>query len=197
MLQFSIPVCLILAILPTGAEPAVGSAPPPVPHEVKPEAAGKPTPVWIWKSATPAENEKVVFRREFELPPEIASAAITIVCDDSHRLFVNGHDLGAGTDWKTPRTYDVLAQLKPGGRNVIAVEGRNGSGNAGMALRFRATLKDGNKLLVVSDAKWLCLGDALEGWQTPDFSATSWPKAVVIAKMGDPPWGVVMLPESE
>lgn len=197
MLQISIPVCLILAILPTGAEPAAKNAPPSVPHEVRPESAGKPTPAWIWKSIAARDNEKVFFRREFELPPEIASAAVTMVCDDTHRLWVNGHDLGVGGDWKTPRTYDVLAHLKPGGRNVIAVEGRNEAGIAGMSLRFRATLKDGNKLLVVSDAKWLCVGEALEGWQNPDFSAASWPQAVVIAKMGDPPWGVVMLPEAE
>lgn len=199
MLQCSIPVCLILAMLPTGAE--IAAEPeiiqPPAIHDVKPESAGKPTPAWIWKNATPTNKEKVFFRREFELPPEIGSAAITIACDDAHRLWVNGHDLGSGTDWKTPRTYDILAHLKPGGRNVIAVEGWNDAGFAGMALRFRATLKDGKKLLVVSDANWLCIGEAPEGWQNPDFAASSWPKAVVIAKMGAAPWGEIIASEAE
>lgn len=194
-----IPVCLILAILPTGAEVAADAVivQAPAIHEVKPESAGKPTPAWIWKSVTPVDKDKVFFRREFELPPEIDSAAITMVCDDSYRLWVNGHDLGTGVDWKTPRTYDILAHLKPGGRNVIAVAGMNEAGLSGMALRFRATLKDGKKLLVVSDAKWLCIGEVPEGWQTPEFSAAAWPQAVVIAKMGAPPWGELIAPDAE
>ena len=158
---------------------------------------GTPTAVWIWKSATPAENEKVYFRREFQLPADVASASVMVVCDDQHRLLVNGVDLGMAGDWKTPRSYDVLAHLKPGGRNVIAVEGINEKGAAGMALRFRATLKDGKNLHIVSDASWLCSSEAPEGWPNLDFPATSWPKAVVVGKMGDAPWGALMPPEAE
>jgi putative heme-binding domain-containing protein len=86
----------------------------------------------------------------------------------------------------------VLRHLKPGGKNVIAVEGRNDGGDAGMALRFRATLKDGKKLLVVSDASWSCGSEAPTGWQEPDFRADAWPKATLVAKMGGGPWGDVM-----
>lgn len=199
MSRCSIPVCLILALLPAGAEPAVEPVilQPHVVKEVKPESAAKPTPAWIWKSATPVDKEKVFFRREFELPPEVDSAVITMVCDDGYRLWVNGHDLGTGKDWKTPSTYNILAHLKPGGRNVIAVAGRNDGGLSGMALRFRATLKDGKKLLVVSDAKWLCLGEVPEGWQNPEFSAARWPHAVVTAKMGAAPWGEIIAAEAE
>jgi hypothetical protein len=163
----------------------------------KAATGGTPTAVWIWKGTQPAENEKVFFRREFQLPAEVASAAVTVICDDEHRLFINGVDLGTGGDWQTPRSYDVLAHLKPGGRNVIAVEGRNEKGVAGMALRFRATLKDGKKLHIVSDANWLCSGESADGWQNLDFPASAWPKAVVVAKMGDTPWGAVMPPETE
>lgn len=158
---------------------------------------GTPTAAWIWKSTQPAENEKVYFRREFQLPADVASAAVTVVCDDEHRLFVNGVDLGTGANWRTPRSCEVLARLKPGGRNVIAVEGRNQRGAAGVALRFRATLKDGKKLHIVSDANWLCGGEARDGWQNLDFPAASWTKAVVVAKMGEAPWGGIMLPEAE
>jgi hypothetical protein len=163
----------------------------------KAATGGTPTAVWIWKGTQPAENEKVFFRREFQLPAEVASAAVTVICDDEHRLFINGVDLGTGGDWQTPRSYDVLTHLKPGGRNVIAVEGRNEKGVAGMALRFRATLKDGKKLHIVSDANWLCSGESADGWQNLDFPASAWPKAVVVAKMGDTPWGAVMPPETE
>jgi hypothetical protein len=163
----------------------------------KTESTGPPAAVWIWKNATPAENEKVFFRREFQLPPDVASASITVICDDWHQLFVNGADLGMAGEWINPHHYEVLAHLKPGGRNVIAVEGRNQGGDAGLALRFQATLKDGKTLRVVTDSNWLCGDDAPTGWQNLDFPAASWAKATVIAKMGDAPWGAIMPPEAE
>lgn len=181
MLRFFIPLYLALALMPSQAGPESGT---------------KPSAAWIWKSATPSDNEKVFFRREFELPPEVVSASVTVACDDWNRLLVNGRELGMAGDWQNSRTYDVLPVLKPEGRNVIAVEGRNIGGAAGMALRFRATLKDGKKLHVVSDANWQCSNEAPEGWQNLDFpAAVSWPKAMVIANMGDAPWGAILPPE--
>ncbi|MES2924234.1 MAG: heme-binding protein [Verrucomicrobiota bacterium] len=194
MLRFFIPICLILAIMPSRAEPA---ATPVIPRETKADPAHQTTAAWIWKSVTPGEKEKVFFRREFELPPEVTKASVTVACDDWNRLLVNGRELGMAGEWANSRTYDVLAALNPGGRNVIAVEGRNTGGAAGMALRFRAKLKDGKKLHVVSDANWQCANEAPEGWQNLDFpAAASWPKAVVIAKMGDAPWGQILPPDS-
>ena len=182
MLRFLIPLFLTLAVVLSRAEPAG-----------KGESGHKPTAAWIWKGTSPGETEKVFFRREFELPPDVDSAAITVTCDNWSRLLVNGKDLGMAGEWSNPRSYDVLSHLKPGSRNVIAVEGRNEGGAAGMALRFRATLKDGKKLLVVSDANWQCATEAPEGWQNLDFAgAENWPKAVVVAKMGEAPWGAIL-----
>jgi hypothetical protein len=161
------------------------------------ESSGSPADVWIWNSATPKENESIYFRREFQLPENIASASVTIICDDSHHLFVNGENLGGAVGWNSPHSYDVLSRIKPGGQNIIAVEGRNELGNAGFALRFLAKLKDGKKLHIVSDSNWRCSTEPSEGWKTPDFDGGKWPKATVIAKMGDAPWGAVMPPEPE
>ncbi len=184
-------IALLAAISPCPAEPAASAAP--AQGDAKPEHGRKPTAAWIWKTATPGEKEKVFFRREFELPPEVSGASITVICDNWHRLFVNGHDLGMSADWEHPKTYDVLQRLKPGSRNVIAVEGRNDSGPAGLALRFRATLKDGKKLHVVSDGTWQCSGEAPDNWQNLDFSAAaSWPKVAIVAKMGEAPWLAAM-----
>ncbi len=194
MLRFFIPICLISAILPSQAQPA---GPPEIPGEATGDSELQSAAAWIWKSATPGESETVFFRREFELPPEVTSAAVTLTCDNWSRLSVNGRDLGTGGEWSNPQTYDLLAILKLGGRNVIAVEGRNDGGVAGMALRFRATLKDGKKLHVVSDANWQCASEAPADWQNLDFpAAASWPKAVVVAKMGDAPWGAIVATEA-
>lgn len=157
--------------------------------------ANEPIAQWLWKSAQPAAGEKVYFRREFELPQDVASAAVTLACDDWHHVWINGKDLGFGGDWITPRGYDVMPHIKQGGRNVIAVEGRNEQGAAAMALRFRATLKDGRKLYVMSDGTWQCSSEAPENWQGPDFNDDAWAKVAVVGKMGDPPWGNLIVPE--
>lgn len=165
------------------------------PDEV--DGGSQPVTSWIWKSKTPGETEKVFFRREFQLPPDLSSAAITLTADNRNRLIVNGTELGISGDWSAPRSYDVLAHLKPGGRNVIAVEALNEGGSAGLALRFRATLKDGKKLHVVTDRNWICSNEALDGWEKPDSAPAGWTKAVVIAKMGDGPWGDIMPHEAD
>lgn len=195
MIRHIIPLCLFLAVVPSHAEPGGPAA---VQREVVPDSAGSSSAAWVWKSASPGETEKVFFRREFQLPPEVASASITILCDNWHHLYVNGVDVGKAGEWSTPHNYDVLAHLKPGEKNVIAVEGKNEGGAAGMALRFRVTLKDGKKLNVVTDGSWQCCGEPTDGWQNLDFPAAStWPKVVVVAKMGDAPWGALMPPEAE
>ncbi len=157
--------------------------------------ADEPTAHWLWKSDKPGSGEKVFFRREFELPHEVTGAALTVTCDNWNRVWINGVDLGFAGDWTNPRGYDVAAHVRQGGRNVIAVEGRNERGSAGMALRFRATLKDGRKLYVMSDGNWHCSSEAPDNWQSPDFSSADWPKAAVIGKMGDAPWGTLISPE--
>src|SRR5436190_22051490 len=98
--------------------------------------AGEPDAHWIWKSADAGRDERVFFRREFELPQDVVSAAVTVACDDWQHVWFNGHDLSFAGDWSNPRGYDVAALVKQGGRNVIAVEGRNEGGAAAMALRF-------------------------------------------------------------
>ncbi len=159
-------------------------------------APKQPEIAWIWKSDKPGAEERVFFRREFQLPPEVASAAVTVTCDNWNHLWVNGKDFGMAEKWEEPRTFDVLSALKPGGANVIAVEGRNAGGGAAMALRFRVTLKDGKKLHVVTDASWQCSGESANGWQNAGFSKGKWANAAVVGKMGEAPWGDVMPPES-
>jgi putative heme-binding domain-containing protein len=185
MRRFLLPLRLVLAVLSVTVGSQVGAV------------AEAPVTKWIWKSALPGATERVLFRREFQLPPEVTSAAITVTCDNWHRLSINGENLGMGGDWTIPSTYDVLKKLKPGSRNVIAVEGRNEGGGAGLALRFRATLKNGKKLHVVSDAHWLCTGESAEGWEAIDFPAATWAKATVVGKMGDAPWGEILKAEAE
>lgn len=163
-----------------------------------PAPRGEPVTQWIWFAPKPADNERVFFRREFHLPAEVASASLTIACDDSYILYLNGGEkVGEGHEWRTANTYDVLGKLKDGGKNILAVECKNDGGYAGMALRFRATLKDGRVLYLITDGKWFCSHEAQDGWQNLDFPAPGWQPAVSIKKMGEEPWGPTIKPEGQ
>ncbi|NJM36851.1 MAG: DUF1080 domain-containing protein [Akkermansiaceae bacterium] len=151
------------------------------------------TVAWLWSNQNPQKDEKVFFRREIQLPSNILNAIITVACDDEQRLFLNGKDIGKSTDWANPPSYDVTANLKPGGRNVIALECTNRHASAGMALRLSITLKEGERLNIISDGNWKCSSEASEGWNGLDFQeGASWQKAFIISQMGDKPWGNLM-----
>lgn len=165
---------------------------PEIPARASEEPLQSPTPSWIWSNPNPAENERAYFRREFQLPPDVVSASITIACDDWQRLVFNGQEVGTATQWNEARSYDVLSKLNSDRRNIINVEARNERGPAALALHFKATFKDGKVLHLVSDNQWSCNSQAPDGWLTVPFDGTSWPRAVVVAKMGDAPWGNLM-----
>ncbi|WP_193212558.1 c-type cytochrome [Luteolibacter marinus] len=162
---------------------------------VVPAKGGEPLASWIWQNLDASSNQKVFFRREFTLPKDVIAASVTITCDNWQRVWVNGQDLGWASEWAAPANHDVTKLVVPGGRNVIAVEGRNQDGIAAMALRFSVTLKGGKKAYVVSDGEWLVSLEGPRGWQEPRFSPKNWSSAKIIGKMGDPPWGEVIAPE--
>lgn len=151
----------------------------------------RPQPQWIWRGPDAGENEKVFFYHEFKVPAGITAASVTVSCDNRHHVFVNGKDIGMGGEWSHPPTYEILDHLKPG-KNVIAIEGVNQGGPAGLAARIVIATKGGRPLHLVSDATWRCSNQAPDAWQNPDSPAAKWPNAVVIANMGDGPWGQVM-----
>lgn len=162
-----------------------------------PKAAGKvrtpaPTPEWIWQNRNPGAEQKVFFRREFQLPQDVVSASVTVTCDNWQRIWVNGKDFGFTNEWAAPANHDLTSTIVAGGPNVIAVEGRNQGGIAGLALRFTATIKGGATFHLVSDGSWLTSLESAQGWQEAGFAATSWTPAVALGTMGDPPWGEVI-----
>lgn len=146
---------------------------------------------WIWGSPNPKASEKVFFRREFVLPPGITGATLEVVGDDAQRTWVNGHDLGMQMDWSRLVRHDVAKHLKPG-RNVLAIEGRNATGNAGIALRMRIELDDGTSADLVTDKAWMISSESSEGWLQPGLEMTAWQPAAVLAKMGAAPWGNII-----
>ncbi|HEX5790572.1 MAG TPA: c-type cytochrome [Luteolibacter sp.] len=154
--------------------------------------AQKAPPIqWLWPQNPTGKEEKAFFRKEFSLPTGAKAAVLTLSCDDWFRLFVNGQQAAMGGGWSEPRNIDLMPLLKPGA-NVIAVQVNNKEGAAGMALRVRSTLQNGSTQDWVSDASWACSLEAGEGWNTSPTTPVGWRAPVVLAKMGDAPWGMVI-----
>ncbi len=173
---------------PGAARPSEGAS--------APSKTAEPLSNWIWQSGSPSDDQKVFFRREFELPRDAVSASVTISCDNWQRLWVNGRDFGWNGEWRVPANHDVTKAIAPGRRNLIAVEGRNQDGPAGLALRLTVTLKGGSKIYLVTDEQWLCHSEGPRGWHEPRFAVRDWKPAAIVARMGDPPWGPIIQPDT-
>lgn len=144
---------------------------------------------WIWSSKSPGAQEKVSFRRDFEVPDQVVSATISSSADNWHRVWINGHLLGESRAWEKVAEYDVKKHLKLGGRNVIAVEAGNEGGSAGMALLLQMEMPNKRVIRINSDETWSFSTSAAKGWEAIDFNSKSWGRAVVLEKMGGGPWG--------
>src|SRR6185503_4135102 len=151
------------------------------------------TPEWIWfndKGATPQGEEVRYFRKAFEAPKGFSKAVLTTTGDDRVTAFVNGKQVAENRNWKNAVSVDVTKEIKQG-QNALALRGRNNSSSAGVIAKVEFTLKD-KKELVVTDSSWLASRTDVEGWQTVEFKAGAWEKAISRGKLGVEPWGDVL-----
>lgn len=140
-------------------------------------------PQWIWAKS----GERAYFRRLVDLARQPDSAEVSIACDNSYVLYVNGLRVGEGSDWTFMQTYD-LRRLLHKGRNLLAVEGRNLDGPAGMLAEL--TLKmPGSTRTVSTDSEWRVATERTEGWTKPELDEQGWDRASVIGPEGIQPWG--------
>src|SRR4029078_6317397 len=84
-----------------------------------------PIPVkWIWNDKDAADKAKpghVYFRKKITLASVPAEATAVVICDNTCKLYVNGHKVGSGSDFKQAYLYDLRPLLKPG-ENVFAAD---------------------------------------------------------------------------
>ena len=81
---------------------------------------------WVWGAGAKPGNQaagKMFFRKVIQLPPDrpVKQASFLLTADDSFRLFINGHQAGQGTTWKTLANPEVTGRLQPGA-NAIGIE---------------------------------------------------------------------------
>ncbi len=146
---------------------------------------------WIWHPREKGIEKTVFFRKTFVLPPksELDTMYVSITADNRFTLFLNGEEMGSGSNWREVKTYDAHLFVKER-ENVLAVAAANTSGDVcGLIANFHAKRKDGSVIQVYTDRSWKTSDTESPGWTGLGFDDSSWETAVEVASYGEPPWG--------
>ena len=143
---------------------------------------------WMWDQET-RDKQTCRFWRRFEIPEgaQVVQAQLRIAADNGYTLFLDGRELGRGSDWRTVSVYD-LTWLLPPGPHVLAVEGFNDNDKAGVILGFHASLANGQSVEVASDKSWRVAPGAESHWQTRRHAPDNWPPVTIVGALGVEPW---------
>ncbi|MBN1360232.1 MAG: family 78 glycoside hydrolase catalytic domain [Sedimentisphaerales bacterium] len=154
---------------------------------------------WVWypegdpKTSAPVATR--YFRKTFTLPGarRVESAVCAATADNSFKLYVNGVQVGEGTNFQQASVVDVKEHLRVG-RNVLALEASNvgdAANPAGVLAILRLRFAGGQPSVVASDPTWLASQSGAPGWTDVEFSARDWRPVMVLGLHGTSPWGRV------
>jgi len=145
---------------------------------------------WIWETNT-TDKQTCRFWKTFEIPRggKVASAILRITVDNGYSLFLDGREIGRGSDWKTVTKYDVSRLLNPG-HHILGVEGFNDRLEAGLIFGLEIQLVDQQVIEIVSDDSWLVVPDEKPNWMTRKNALPNWHPAIVVGGINHHPWEV-------
>jgi len=157
---------------------------------------------WIWTGENPTPggvNPAGMrgFRKLISTPQEnnkcAVCATVVATADDSYKLFVNGKFIGAGTGYKEAEAFYVDLDDRD---NVLAIEGNNVQGTAGIAATVLVHYSDGSHERIHTDETWHTLRHhALPAnWTSLKYDDSKWHTAKSQGKNGVQPWGATVLP---
>ena len=143
---------------------------------------------WIWDTNT-FDKQTCLFWRSFDIPrgANVASAILSITVDNGYSLYLDGREIGRGSDWRTVTEYDVTRLLNPG-RHSIGVEAFNDRLEAGMIFGLHVELMDQRVIKVVSDKSWLVVPEPTRNWTSRKTPLPNWRPAIVIGPIHHHPW---------
>ncbi|KAG7448134.1 lectin [Guyanagaster necrorhizus] len=157
---------------------------------------------WIWtgEEAGAGGNAPIGSRPFRKTIPHTSTkcpvcATILIATDNLHTLYVNGAQVGSGASFSDAQVYTV--GLEPESDNVIAVNGTNTGGPAGLIATVLVDYADGTTETFVTDASWKTLQSAPPaGFENPSLDDSAWIAAVGQGMEGVSPWGQTTLPSA-
>jgi putative heme-binding domain-containing protein len=146
-----------------------------------PASSARAEPAWIWSSAQPKDQDKIVARTEFTVEGEVKAATLWMTCDNGASASLNNRPALRNPDWQEPSQASVKDFLRKG-RNELLIEAQNKGGLAGLLVRLTVEKADGTKQVIESGANW----------QVAPAGSTQFQPATVLGKHGMPPWGNVL-----
>jgi signal transduction histidine kinase len=143
---------------------------------------------WMWDKVT-LNKQTVRFWHRFDVPKtnRVVYAELRIAADNAFKVWLDGQELGSGSDWRTLSIYHLQGRLN-GGAHVLAVEGFNDNDQAGIILGLRLELADGQVLQIRSDPSWCVVPTPQSGWETAPRPGPDWLNATFAANFGRVPW---------
>jgi signal transduction histidine kinase len=142
---------------------------------------------WIWDTTT-FDKQTCRFWRSFDIPHStVARATLRFTVDNGYRLFLDGREIGRGSDWRTLTTYDLTWLLNPG-HHVLAVEAFNDAREGGLIMGLRVELVDQRVVEVASDESWRVVPDNETGWENKKQPSPNWRPAKIVGTVGQKPW---------
>ncbi|HEX3718784.1 MAG TPA: ATP-binding protein [Verrucomicrobiae bacterium] len=143
---------------------------------------------WMWDRET-LDKQTCHFWKRFDIPKgaRVEHAQLRIAADNAYTLFLDGRELGRGSDWRTVTVYDLTYLLSPGA-HVLAVEGFNDNDKAGVIMGLHVSLADGQSVEVASDNTWRLVPINDSRWQTRRTAPDDWEPVTIVGALGVEPW---------
>ena len=131
---------------------------------------------WIWSAET-SDKQTCRFWKSFVIPaqPAVSHAMLHITVDNGYRLFLDGREIGRGSDWRTVTEYDLTWALKPG-PHVLGVEGFNDRLEAGLIFSLEIELADAQRIKIGSDETWRIASGLGTSWAAKKIAPAEWPR---------------------
>ena len=145
-------------------------------------AVDRPMPQWIWSGTEAQDLEAVTFRRRVDLDGPADRLTLTISCDNTATVFVDGVVTLTTGAWSEPAEIDLAPRVSaPDEGFDLEIRAKNAGGPAG--LLAVVTIETGGRTRhVVSDGTWTMVD--------PDAPDTTKP-VVVLGAHGMAPWGTL------
>ena len=182
--QLGLVAWFLLVIVPVRADTASPATQP----ELEMREATSRLGQWIWDTNT-LDKQTCRFWRAFQIPEGVvvSEATLLLAVDNGFSLYLDGREIGRGSDWKTLNKYD-LRQVLPSGWHVLAVEGFNDRLQAGVIMGLRIRLSSQQVIDLRSDASWYVVPPTEKAWTSQPLVKPDWHRAIVVGKSGQGPW---------
>ena len=146
---------------------------------------------WMWDKVT-FNKQTVRLWKRFEVPKTsaIIGAELRIAADNAYKVWLDGQELGSGSDWRTLSIYHMDGALSAG-PHVLAVEGFNDNDQAGIILGMSLETAEGQVMQIRSDLSWRVVPNSEHGWEAALHAKPDWPNSSEAANFGRMPWWTV------